>query len=91
MATTISGAASDHAAISLPALTLVGDDLQLEGNAALASFDLSAVTYIGGNLLISTNAALPTCAAEGLRDTIGLANIGGAVSISANDDLGTCL
>ena len=76
--------------IVLTALMLVGDDLHVEGNALLSTFDLSALTDIGGNLIVSTNAALPTCAAEALRDTIGLANIGGAVSISGNDSAGTC-
>lgn len=42
-----------------------------------------------GLLMIFDNPALPTCGAEWLRDSVGIANIG-TLRIEGNDDLGTC-
>jgi hypothetical protein len=60
-------------------------------NAALSSVEaLGSVVSIQGDLSIENNPALPTCQAERLVETIGPANITGLVSVTGNDDAGTC-
>lgn len=51
---------------------------------------LRGLTHLGGSLLIEDNPALPTCEAEWLRDHIGSDALDGTVTISGNDDTGTC-
>jgi hypothetical protein len=60
-------------------------------NDALVSLrGLSGVRAIDGSLIISGNPALPACEAEWLRDSIGVENIAGNVTLLLNDGAGTC-
>ena len=69
----------------LAALQTIGGGLTITDDHSLTSLTgLQAVTSVGGDLVIRDNPVLPTSQAEALRDTIGLANIGGVVTILNN-------
>ena len=76
--------------LSFPALTATGGDLDIELNPVLESISLPLLAGVGGDFIVRNNSALPTCQAEILRDQITEANIGGTITISGNDDTGTC-
>ncbi len=67
-----------------PLLTSLDDYLLLVSNAALSAVQLPSLGSVGGDFTIEDNPALPTSAAEALRDQVGVANIGGVVSITGN-------
>ena len=73
-------------------VTQIGDVLAIRNNAALTDISaLISLRDLTGPLLIEANPSLPTCAAEALRDQLQDNGFIGAVSISGNDDSGTCL
>jgi hypothetical protein len=60
-------------------------------NAALTSLrGLRGITSIGNDLTIRGNPVLPACDAEWLRDHVGVANIGGTVTLLENTGVGSC-
>jgi hypothetical protein len=67
------------------ALTGIGGSLGVDQNPALTSFDgLFSIDTIGGSFSVTDNPSLATAAAEALRDAVGPADIGGAITISGN-------
>jgi hypothetical protein len=61
------------------------------GNDALMSLRaLANLRSVGGNFEVRENRALASCEAEWLRDSVGVANIGGTVSVSGNTGTATC-
>ena len=92
--TTVSGylevrAQPSLTSLDLPILTAVGGYLSVYDNAVLTSFDLSSLTTVGGNLNLAANPHLPTCAANNLVAQLG-AGVTGTITVSGNDDAGTC-
>jgi hypothetical protein len=51
---------------------------------------LSGLQSVGGEFAILENPSLPSCEAVWLRDNVGIANIGGTISIIRNADSGAC-
>ncbi len=71
--------------------TVTTGNLFISNNAILADISaLGNITSVGGNVVITNNPVLPTCAANAIVDSIGIENISGTVTISGNDDAGTC-
>lgn len=69
----------------LSGVTSIGGRLFIERNESLLTVSgLRGTENIAGDFIIEDNTALPTSDAEALRDAIGIANIGGTVTISGN-------
>jgi len=69
-----------------PVLGPVGNELKVDSNTVLITMNgLFNVTSVGGHFKIEDNPILSTqWQAEGLRDAIGVSNIGGNVIINGN-------
>ncbi len=77
---------------AVPQLQTLGGGLSIMFNSGLQDLDgLAALTRVDGDFAVQYNSVLPTCAANALRDQLLVAGgIGGTVTISGNDDTGTC-
>jgi hypothetical protein len=72
-------------------LTEISGDSVIVENRSLTNIEaLASVRSIHGDVTVEDNPRLPTCQVENLLETIGSANIAGAVSIARNDDLAVC-
>ena len=71
-------------------LTSVKGELKIYRTGLNDITGLNNLASVGEDLRIYGNDILPTCEAEWLRDTIGVENIGGEISIYGNCDACTC-
>lgn len=75
----------------LAALERIGGRLEIVNNPALTELrGLALLSSLGRTLTVRNNVVLPTCEAEALAAQLAAAGYSGIVSISANDDAGTC-
>lgn len=82
--------ASENAAlesIELPSLTSLGG-MDINDNAVLSSVKLPALTKLHNYFTVIDNASLPNCQVQALRAQF--VQVGGATTISGNDDSATC-
>ena len=70
--------------LTLPSLHSIGDFILIAANEQLSQLQFQVLGFVGGDFYILDNPALPTAQAEGLRDAVDVANIGGQVVISGN-------
>ena len=69
----------------------MGGNLSICDHRSLTKLGMSSLSSVGLDFRIQDNSILPTCEAEALRDQVQNAGgIGGTVTISGNDDTGTC-
>jgi hypothetical protein len=72
-------------------LTAIASNALIASNSVLSSLRaLGSLHSIAGSLSVTDNIALPTCEANWLVTSIGAGKIGSTVSISRNNDAGTC-